>query len=378
MKVGIIGCGQLARMMAHAAHARDIGTCFAAEAQEPTHCVTGLGPVTRIGSATTGEELFTAMGEPDVITVEREQVDTQLLRELASHCPVYPNPEAVEQSGNRVLERSLLIKLGLPVAAYVQIRTFADIVEALPAFSYPIFIKSCTQGYDGKAQWRLKQESDLPILEREFYDQSCVLEQGIKFTAEVSIIGVRSADGEIRFFPLTENHHHNGILLASFSPVNETLRRHEQTARNYLAAILEATNYVGVLCAELFVTEEGLVINEIAPRVHNSGHWTMDGCNSSQFDQHILAITGQTLAPVRTAPAAAMINVLGSETAIEGYSHGSAIRHSYNKSPRPGRKLGHINFAGQDRAAIRNAAEALLKTLYFPDNDERVARVVNQ
>lgn len=378
MKVGIIGCGQLASMLAESGRELGLETCFAAEPGESIDCVNGLGPVTRMSSEHTGESLYVAMGKPDVITVEREQVNIDLLEDMARFCPVRPEPDTVRQTGNRLLERSLLIDQGLPVAPYVRVQHFENIVEALPAYECPVYIKSCAQGYDGKNQWRLKEEDELESLAADFVEQPCILERGIDFKAEVSIIGVRGLDGEMRFFPLTENHHHRGILLASYTPISDALRTHEQTARNYLATLLEATNYVGVLCAELFVTDIGLVVNELAPRVHNSGHWTMDGCSSSQFEQHMRAITGQSLAPVTATGSAAMVNVLGDEEPVRDFAHSTATRYSYGKSPRPGRKLGHINFTHPDRNHVRPIAEALVKQLYFTDNSRSAARVVNQ
>lgn len=364
MKVGIIGCGQLAQMLAHAAHRLGVDTCFAAEPGESTNCVAGLGEITQITAGMSGASLYDAMGHPDVITVEREQVDMPLLHDVAEHCPVHPDPALVASTGNRLLERGLLVRLGLPVAPYTRVRFFDDIVEALPGFDYPVFIKSAEQGYDGKNQWRLDGADGLPALSQAFVEQPCVMEAGIDFKAEVSMVGARGIDGEMRFFPLTENHHHDGILIASFSPARDGLGEWEETARQYLAKILEANRYVGVMAAEMFVTQKGLVINELAPRVHNSGHWTMNGCRTSQFEQHIRAITGQSLAPVRASGATAMVNILGNETPIENFSHPAATLHSYGKSPRPGRKLAHINFTHPDRYHVWDAAEALVSQLY--------------
>lgn len=378
MKVGIVGCGQLARMLAHAAARLGIDTCFIAEAGESTRCVEGLGPVAEHRQERPVRELYEALGRPDVITVEREHVDVELLQALEHCCPVRPNPAAVANTGNRLREKRALVDLGLPVAPFRAVRDRAGLDQALSALGYPAFLKGCEQGYDGKNQWRLDGPADLASVHDNFPDQSCVLEAGINYTAEVSLIGARGVDGETGFFPLTENHHRDGILLASFAPAPRSLAAIEQAGRRYLKEILDAWQYVGVLTVEMFVTGQGAIINELAPRVHNSGHWTLDGCSISQFEQHLRAITGLALAPAEPRGVSAMVNLLGSEGDPAARDHPAAVVHLYNKTPRPGRKVGHVNFNDTEQVKVRAGAGSLIEKLYPESLHRNPAHAVTQ
>ena len=370
MKVGFVGCGQLARMMAHAASRLDIDVSFLAEADETTSCVQGLGNIVRVQPGVKAQTLYRDMGCPDVITVEREQVDVLLLDDFTEFCDVRPSPQAVAATQNRLREKAALVKLGLPVAPYQPAMSYGDVVAAAEKLGYPIFVKSAEQGYDGKNQWRLDDAADLAALADHFPDVPCIAESGIDFLTEVSMIGARTVNGDMQFFPMAENHHWNGILLASLAPARKAFEALEAAAREYLRTLMTHWDYVGVLAMEMFVTEEGLMINELAPRVHNSGHWTMNGCQASQFEQHIRAIAGLELMPPAPTGASAMVNVLGDDASIEGYSHPAATAHIYNKTPRPGRKVGHVNFNDDDRGRVGEAALALLNDLY-PDYNQR-------
>lgn len=361
--VAIIGCGQLAMMMAQAAKKIGLHVSFVAYDNEDVRSVSNLGKIVRYSRGKSVAKLFKDLGEPEVVTVEREQVDVALLHELSDFCQVHPNPDAVKVTQNRIYEKELLQHFGFAVAPYKKVRNVDDLLCAFTSLYPPLFVKHPTSGYDGKNQWRLNSIGDLEkitIPEKSF---PLVAEEKVPFLYEASLIAARSKAGEIRYYPPTVNEHKEGILLKSYTTDNKKINRQILPARKIMATLLEHWDYVGVLSLELFCTEDGLIVNELAPRVHNSGHWTMDGCSCSQFENHIRAITGKKLGDTKAQFPAGMVNLLGVDSAPKQFASNSKI-YWYNKTPKPKRKMGHINIVDEDNVQLEEKQNFLIQEIY--------------
>ncbi|SDK68767.1 5-(carboxyamino)imidazole ribonucleotide synthase [Microbulbifer yueqingensis] len=368
-RVAIIGCGQLAQMMAQEGRSLGITFSFVALGEESTVCVQDLGEVVRVGDSPDAGSLYRELGCPEVITTEREDVPPGLLRALQEFCPVYPQADAVEKTQHRLREKLALLESGVPVAPFLPAENYHDVCAAIGYLGYPAFIKACESGYDGKNQWRVDSVAQLEQLRDELAPGSYVVEKGVPFSREVSIVGVRSASGETRSYPLTENRHENGTLLVSRAPAADGNGELE-TAQRYLATLLDDWDYVGVLTMECFVTRSGILVNELAPRVHNSGHWTLAGAPVSQFANHLRAILGMPLGDTTCAQPAAMVNMLGVDTIPRTPNEGVWL---YGKRRRPGRKLGHVIMLDESTESLDRRVEEVLAELYTSDTPERSA-----
>lgn len=361
LHIGIIGSGQLARMLAQAGQPLGATFAFAADAGADNSPVSGLGNLVSLADYTDAGDLYVAMGRPSVITVEKEHVDVPLLEALSAFCQVSPNPQAVHITQNRTREKTFLNDLGIPTVGFAQATDRASLIKGVTDIGYPVILKSEEQGYDGKNQWRLKSPEDLKHYCTQ-YDKNpvdLVIEQWVSFEAEVSMVAARSSEGQKTFYPLTENRHQNGILLTSRAPAPHGSEALAQKATDYLNKILEALNYVGVIAMECFIVGDQLLVNELAPRVHNSGHWTQQGCATSQFENHVRAILGMPLGSVNLFGQAAMLNLLGIAAKTEHLSAPQTTLHWYDKACKPGRKVGHINIQDADA----NTVDSLLSTL---------------
>jgi 5-(carboxyamino)imidazole ribonucleotide synthase len=306
-----------------------------------------------------------ALGEPDVVTVERERVDYALLRGLADHCAVHPNADAVEACGDRFREKQLLDSAQLPSAPYVLAETAQQVREAAEKLGLPVVVKSPTEGYDGKQQWHLLSSEQLNAFCAENPPGAWLVESRIAFEREVSMLAARSANGDVALYPPTENRHRDGILLTSIAPAADMGALQEDAFR-YISSLLEAMNYVGVLAMESFVTPDGLLINELAPRVHNSGHWTLHGEVTNQFENHLRAILGMSLGVTEPGRCHGMINVLGAydhRKTLLGLSPHARLT-DYRKSHRPLRKLAHITVCCQRRDEVERELSTLHHQLY--------------
>lgn len=380
MRIAVVGGGQLARMMALDGLRLGIQFSFLVEPDESTQCVDGLGEkvVWDLGELlNTNEEaafreLFDALGRPQVVTVEKEAVPVEILRGLTSFTQVHPGPEAIYQTQHRAREKQLLSRLAIPTANFKVANTSADVREAYEAFGLPLFIKAVESGYDGKNQWQLHSLADLESFERESLAGPWVVEQHVRFDREASLIGARSASGETVFYPLTENLHRRGILIRSLAPAPHVSAQTERNARDYMDRLFNDMNYVGVLAMECFVCDDDLLVNELAPRVHNSGHWTMDAGICSQFENHVRAIMDWPLGNTQPQGPKGMVNILGSRDVTKhqprqpgsSWLSGSSTFHWYNKTDRPGRKLGHINFAHNDLQTLKEQLAVQDEQLY--------------
>ena len=361
MRIAIFGCGQLAMMMAQAAKPLNIDLCFIAEPQEDTRCVNGLGDIVRYDETTSAAALFAALDKPDVITVDREQVDPQLLTALADYCEVHPSVEAIKTTQNRFLEKQTVNDQGFATAPFDICANLEELKNT--KIRPPFIIKHPTSGYDGKSQWRIDTQETLNNFDIDPQQFPLLVEEKINFRCEASMIGVRSSTGEIRFYPPTINEHVNGILLKSTTIADSQLAEQLLPAKEILTRLLTLWNYVGVLSLELFVTDQGLLVNELAPRVHNSGHWTMNGCACSQFENHMRAISGQALGPTEATSPAGMVNLLGIDAIPEEISTSSSV-YWYNKTLKPLRKMGHINVVNNHHDRLVNKLGELAQQLY--------------
>ncbi|MFL0797041.1 MAG: 5-(carboxyamino)imidazole ribonucleotide synthase [Cellvibrionaceae bacterium] len=356
MHIAIVGCGQLSRMMALAAIPMGFTFSFVADEGEDTRCVDFLGKVVKWVPGSSIAELYEALGRPAKITVEKEQVDIALVEALQAHCPVHPNPVAFSACQHRYREKQLLDQLGIPCAPYIYGMPSDDAAKKIPL---PVVVKSCREGYDGKNQWVLRTPEDVTAFDDIAEEDAYIVEQMIPFEKEVSQVSVRSEDGEIRHYPLTENTHENGILRQSVSPAvgaSETLTR---AAQDYMTRIMEELNYVGTMAMETFVMGDKLLVNELAPRVHNSGHWTQSGAMTCQFENHMRAVSGLPLGSTGACGVAGMVNLIGTEAAPLASLEPNTKVHWYDKGVRPGRKLGHINVVAGNYDELFQQLEAI-------------------
>jgi len=294
-----------------------------------------------------------------VLTFDWENIAGAALAPLASLTAIRPPRAALEVSQDRLAEKALFSRLNIPVAAHAAIDSKQDLRRAVVALGAPGVLKTRCLGYDGKGQCILDHPDQIDAVWAQLGDTGLIYEKFQKFSREVSLIGARSSAGDIVYYPLSANSHAGGILRHSLAPyVDAPL---ERTARRYLKRVMEELQYIGVLTIEFFVVAGRLVANEMAPRVHNSGHWTLDGCVTSQFENHLRAICDLPLGDTRPLGHTAMINFLGTMPdrekllAIDGLAY-----HDYGKEPRRGRKLGHCTIVrGTPGGRNRGLAQAL-------------------
>ena len=355
MRVAIVGQGQLARMLALAGWPMGLSFSFLADNGSDTRCVDGLGQVVELPPGPLdAAALYAALGQPDVITVEKEQLDTGLLRSLSAFCRVAPGPDAVAVCQDRLREKQTLVDLALPTSPFVPVQCRDDLAPAAAQLGYPLVIKSTREGYDGKNQWRIRSDAELAAFADSYDGHACIAEQWVSFDRELSLVAARGTDGTVAFYPIAENTHGHGILLHSIAPaaLDHSLQQAMQQA---MATLLESLDYIGVLAMECFQVGEQFLINELAPRVHNSGHWTQLGTPCCQFSNHLRAITGLPLGATDAVQPTAMVNIIGRGIDdIKPALLGQADQlHWYNKTVRAGRKQGHVNLVAADPAVLQ-------------------------
>ncbi|MEM1114645.1 MAG: 5-(carboxyamino)imidazole ribonucleotide synthase [Pseudomonadota bacterium] len=365
MLVAIVGSGQLARLMALAGKKIGVRCSFLAGAEENASPVEGLGTLVRLREPWNPAQLLSALGNPDVVTVENEHVNLDLLRQLAESCPVHPNPDALAALGHRLSEKELIDSLGLDTAPFVGANNAQDIEVAAERLGLPLFIKACRGGYDGKGQWRLYSDEDVQAFNKDFPSGDWLAEARIDFEREVSLIAVRSHSGETAFYPLTENRHEEGILVSSIAPAGNVSPTLDDRARSYIGKLMDTLDYVGVMAMECFLAGDRLLINEIAPRVHNSGHWTLHSEATCQFENHLRAVLGLAPGATDIQRFEGIVNVLGQHWSEDDRASlpANADYVDYNKSAAPRRKLGHIHVSSNDREALRETLERLRPNL---------------
>jgi 5-(carboxyamino)imidazole ribonucleotide synthase len=347
MRIGIIGAGQLGQMLGFAARGMKADCLFVDPSDSPPAAECGDVIQKPFDDSDALAELAASC---DVITYEFENVPVGALHKIEGKVPIYPPADALRHSQDRLDEKRLFDSLGIPLPGYHAIDTREDLAAAVDALGLPVVIKTRRLGYDGKGQFVIRKHDDLDEAWKKLGSNSLIAEQWVNFDYEVSCIGARNVDGEIAIYPLSHNIHEDGILRTSRSPVDAPALA--ERAEAYVRRLLNHLNYVGVLALELFVCGDELLANEFAPRVHNSGHWTIEGSATSQFENHLRAVTNQPLGPTTSIGYAGMINLIGTipesaRSQREGYLH------DYGKAPRPGRKLGHITVI-TDTAAARD------------------------
>lgn len=337
VKVGIIGAGQLARMLVIAGV--PLGLSFSCIGKKDA-CATDVSPVVDMDLEDT-KNLLKWAESCDVVTFENENIHVKGLESLKDVTKVYPNLEALSLTQDRLKEKNLLRTIGAKTAAFYAVDSLGDMMVAVEKIGLPGILKTRRFGYDGKGQKTLKVKEDIQKVWNSLSSHNNLLyEKIVDFDCEVSQICTFSQEGKAAFYPLSKNTHHRGILLKTCAPFTNTpLEKQAQTIASNLAEYLE---YVGTLGIEFFVCNNELVANEVAPRVHNSGHWTIEGAHTSQFENHLRAICGLTLGDTTGKPTI-MLNCIGGMPPLEETCATKWIkRHDYNKNNRSGRKVGHI------------------------------------
>ena len=349
MRLGIVGGGQLARMLALAAHPLGV-ECLIVEPAEDAPAAAVAEVICAHYDDTDALDALAA--RCDVVTVELEAVPVAALERLARRVPVRPRPEAIAATQDRLAEKRLLRSLDVTTAP------FDDEVHGLPAL-----VKSRRGGFDGRGNRLVRTNEELATARFELPEP--IVEGLVPFTREVSMLAARATTGDVRCWPLTVNTHEQGILRTSRASSSEPTTQ-QRDAEKLAKLVLEALDYVGVLALELFDVDGELVANELAPRVHNSGHWTIDGAVTSQFEQHVRAVCGLPLGDSWAVGASVMLNAVGGEPdrdailAVPG-----AHVHLYGKTPRPGRKVGHVTITAPGPALLAARVEAVAPLVPF-------------
>jgi 5-(carboxyamino)imidazole ribonucleotide synthase len=356
MKILILGHGQLARMMALEGQAR----AWDVVASDPK----GQHVFDPIRKCLIEKDFDTHLAEADLVTAEFEHLDPQLVDKANATGKLFPNAESFLAAGHRLKERELLQRAKVPMAQFRIIRDRNSYDKAIDELELPLVLKTVSNGYDGKGQFRVMDSSDIEntweAAAPGLLDCGALLaEQWVPFVRELSIVGARCRQGNIKTYDLVHNQHRDGILHLS-----ETIEQKDsfaEKAQQIFSAIANELNYVGVLAIELFEMKDGrLMVNEIAPRVHNSGHWTQQGSVTSQFDQHLRAAAGLPLGDVDTIQATAMVNILGLDSLPQTVHDIPGLRvHWYGKECRPGRKMGHINVSASERGLLKQKLQRL-------------------
>ena len=340
MSIGILGGGQLGYMLALAGYPLGLRFRFLDPSPE--------APVGRIAPRVTGDFSDRAALEKfahglEVVTYEFENVPVDAVHFLVEKVPVFPPPAALEAAQDRLREKQLFEKLGIATTEFASVPAASDLDLALKNVGMPAVLKTRRMGYDGKGQWNLRSPEEVKIAKDGLPKLPFTVERFVPFTRELSMIAVRGKGGETAFYPLVENHHRNGILRMSLAPAPDVGPEIQKAAEDAARKVLESLNYVGVLAIEFFECGGKLLANEMAPRVHNSGHWTIEGAVTSQFENHLRAVCGLPLGSTTAIGASAMINLIGEvPERAQVLAVSSAHLHLYGKEPRPGRKLGHV------------------------------------
>ncbi len=339
MNIGILGSGQLARMLSIAAQTLGINTiCFSPISQDSA---TQLSQTIH-GDYHDQDKLKQLIKQVELITYENENIPTATAKLCLQQSQLYPSYEALKVSQDRLLEKNLFSQLNIPTVKYIAVGTDQELAQAVDEIGTPALLKTRRFGYDGKGQIPINHLQDLEKVRGLNHGEDLILEKYIHFDHELSIIAVRSVDGQIKFYPLSLNYHQNQILRLSIAPFEHP--QLQQQAQQYATALLEHLDYVGVLAIEFFLSGDTLIANEFAPRVHNSGHWTLNGAHYSQFENHIRAISKLPIGSTDSIGYNAMINCISSmPDRNEILKVPCTHYHDYQKQVRPGRKLGHIN-----------------------------------
>lgn len=357
MKIGVVGGGQLGQMLQIAGLPLGIEvSCYDPSPESPARVP---GPL--VVGATDIYDMADWAKAQDVLTYEFENFPPPLISALNEFKPLFPAVNALTTAQDRWAEKKAFTALDIPVGPFRPASTKEDVVQAIDDLDYPVIVKTRTGGYDGKGQARINDEADLAKVDELVAHGDVIVEQVIEFDYEVSVIGVRDRRGNIEIYPVTRNEHRDGILRTSIAPAGVSAFIDSTTAAS-ITALLKHFEYVGVLALEMFVQGDRVMANEMAPRVHNSGHWTIEGAETSQFENHLRAVAGLPLGTTRARAHSAMVNLIGTVPATEDLLRvpGAAV-HLYGKSPRPGRKLGHVTVTGGSALEVSERVKLLEK-----------------
>ncbi len=362
--VGILGGGQLARMMVLAG--APLGLRFVVFDPAADACAGQVAPL-QVGAFDDQQALAEFAERVDVITFDFENVPADSAQWLAQRRPVFPNPDALAVAQDRLSEKTLFQELGIPLPPFADIRSREELAARVAEFGTPCILKTRRLGYDGKGQFRIREAADVDRAWAELGGQvgrtGLTLEGFVAFERELSVVAVRGRDGEFRAFPLTRNWHVDGVLSASLAPAQVSPAQHE-AAIGHARRLAERLDYVGVFALELFCRDGELLANEMAPRVHNSGHWTSEGAETSQFQNHLRAVLGLPLGDTRMIGHACMLNWLGAmPEASAVLSQAGGHWHDYGKQPRDGRKVGHATLREDSPQALAQALEQVGQAL---------------
>lgn len=379
MSILVLGSGQLARMMALAGYPLGISVQAVDVADNKI-----VDPVTK---QVINNSLDRLIDEVDAITVEFEHIPEDLLELVHGSGKLKPSVEAILTGADRLREKKLLEKLAIANCPFEIVTNVEQLDTAVEKLGEKLIIKASRDGYDGYGQWRLQNKNQLPELKEklsqlDLHKVPLVVEKMLNFDRELSLVAVRSSEGEIAYYPLAENLHHQGQLHVSIAPapqVDNALNQQAQEVFNKLAGSLD---YVGVLAVEFFQIGQQLLVNEIAPRVHNSGHWTMQGADTCQFENHLRAVRGLPLGSTKVTSPTAMINIIGCKAfARDMLGIAGCHLHWYGKSPRKKRKMGHFNLCADNYAQLSKTMFALADYVpieHFPllkDEATRLAKL---
>jgi 5-(carboxyamino)imidazole ribonucleotide synthase len=373
--VGILGGGQLARMLALSG--APLGLRFRILDTVADACAGQFAPLI-VGDYRDEAALAEFASQVDVATFDFENVPAESAQWLSARIPVFPNPRALGIAQDRLAEKTLFRELGIPVPDFADVADRAALDAAVAAIGTPCILKTRRLGYDGKGQFRIKSPADVDAAWDALGEQASrvglILEAFVPFERELSVVAVRGRDGEFRAWPLTENWHVDGVLSASLAPARVDADMAER-AFAHARALAEALDYVGVFALELFCRDGVLLANELAPRVHNSGHWTIEGSETSQFQNHLRAVLGLPLGDTRMVGHACMLNWIGAMPDANGVLREPGGHwHDYGKEPRAGRKVGHATLRADTSAELSTALVRVGKAL---GREAQVAPVVS-
>lgn len=337
MRVGILGGGQLSQMLALSGIKIGIKFSFYVE-NNTEHVLNELGQIYS-GMYTDFEKLADFARHVDVITYENENIPVNTLEFLEKITKVYPNKKALSASQDRFIEKNLFKSLNIPTNKYIKVHTKDELFKAADNLGYPFILKKRRFGYDGKGQIKINDINELNKINFEFY-KNAIAEEYINFDREISLIGARDISGNILFYDICENYHKNGILIKTINKVNDEFY---EPARDYLERLMIDLDYVGVLTVEFFQRDNELIANEMAPRVHNSGHWTIEGSMTSQFENHLRCILNLSLGNTESLTSCCMYNILSKKPHLNDLLKFQGLCvHDYQKAAKTGRKLGHV------------------------------------
>jgi len=314
-----------------------------------------------VGAYDDRNALDSLVEECEVVTYEFERVPAASARHLAERVSVHPSPNALEVSQDRLTEKELFNRHGLATPEFRPAAGRDALEAAIEALGLPVVVKTRREGYDGKGQVVVRRQDDVELAYAELAGKDLLVERLVDFDRELSLLAVRALDGEIAFYPLVENHHRNGILRVSKAPAPKLESALQAGAEAHAHALMDGLDYVGMIAIELLQVGDEVLGNEMAPRVHNSGHWTIEGAETSQFENHIRAITGRPLGSTRAVGCSAMVNFIGELPDLDKLlGLEGAHLHLYGKEPRPGRKLGHVTLVANDPTELDDQLDTVL------------------